>query len=163
MRLLVNRTLRPDGTPGEMFVDGVHECFTLELPNKDGLPGSCIPAGTYKVELVPSDEFSRDAEFVALCQSLGVPVLIPRIMDIPTRSLIDIHWGNWVRNVKGCVEVGQTQNIAEEFVGNSRAAFAQLYPKIVKAVNGEGCWITLVGGATIGTEPVMGVDNSTQM
>lgn len=144
MNLTVKRTIEPDGTPGEMFIEGIHECYTLELPNKDGLPGSCIPQGTYKVVLTESDEFGTDAQFVALTQRLTVLPLIPRIIGIPNRTLIDIHWGNTEANTRGCVLVGETQDGL--VIGSSRAAFAKLYPKIVFAVRNEGCWITMIGG-----------------
>jgi hypothetical protein len=143
MKMLVQRTFKPECTLGVMTIGGAHECFTLELPYKDGMPGSCIPAGVYQVVLTESDEFGQDEKFIALCDSLGVPVLIPRIIGIPNRTLIDLHWGNRVANTRGCILAGETEDTVTDFLGASRPAFAKLYPKIVSAVNSEGCSIEI--------------------
>jgi hypothetical protein len=131
-------------TEGELKVNGQHECFTLELANRDGTPGSCIPQGTYSVVLQPSPKFQASTDPWVM-QFAGQ---MPHIMDIPGRSLIMIHWGNNPGNTEGCVLVGKIRGV--DVVNSSRAAFEELFPKIKTAVNGEGCSITVVGGATVG-------------
>jgi uncharacterized protein DUF5675 len=140
----VNLTLQRDtftdqSTMGEMLVDGQDECYTLELPKKDGLPGSCIPAGKYSVVLGRSPEFEASTDPWVLQYASAMP----HIIDIPGRSLIMIHWLNDAQETRGCVGVGQTRS--DNFIGNSRAAFAALYPKIADAVGGTGCTITVIG------------------
>src|SRR5258708_15997422 len=130
-------------TEGELQVDGQHECFTLELENLDGTPGSCIPQGTYKVVLQPSQKVRASTDPWVM-QFAGQ---MPHIVGIPGRSLIMIHWGNNPGNTEGCVLVGEIRGV--DVVNSSRAAFEALYPKIKIAVTSEGCSLTVVGGANV--------------
>src|SRR5690348_18052311 len=85
MKLILQRLITTDNsTTGQLSVDGETECFTLELPHKDGLPGSAIPAGTYQVVLAPSPKFlqSRDPWVKKYAGK------IPHIQNIPNRSNI---------------------------------------------------------------------------
>jgi Family of unknown function (DUF5675) len=100
---------------------------TLELPRKDGLPGSCIPAGRYRVTIAFSPHFQRR---------------MPLIVGIPNRSEIEIHWGDFPENTRGCVLVGETRG--ENAIYNTIKAFDSLFPKIENADQAEGCWITVV-------------------
>lgn len=148
MNLTLNRKwLTPVSTGGELLLDGAWECFTLELPVRDGKPGSAIPAGTYVVKITPSPKFGRD---------------MPRLYDVPGRSGILIHWGNVAGDIpttavveesdtEGCILVGQTRS--EDFVGKSRLAFEELLTKIAAAPD---CAITVIDAA-----PEMGVEEAT--
>lgn len=153
MELVLQRlVVTPVSTAGTLSVDGGLECMTLELPVKQGLPGSAIPAGTYPVLLMHSPKFSRDAKFLALCNQLGVRPLLPELLNIPHRSEILIHWGNYagdivstpeieVSNTKGCILVGKSHR--PDFIGESRKAFAELYAKLIEGVL-QGISITVV-------------------
>jgi hypothetical protein len=58
--------------------------------------------------------------------------LVPEVLDVPNREEIRIHWGNWASDTIGCILVGKShQNNA---IGESRDAFAELYTKMVSAV-----------------------------
>lgn len=130
MRLSLYRTtLTPQSTIGKLFADGKFLCFTLELPIKDGLPGSAILAGTYPIQLEPSPKFQR----MALEDSWFKPYAdaMPHII-CPPRSLIMLHVGNLPSQTDGCVLVGETQGV--DCIGTSRAAFAKLYPLIQTAL-----------------------------
>lgn len=82
----------PHGTFGLMKLEGF-ECYTVERPWLDNRPReSCIPEGDYEVV---------EAHFYAG----GYPC--PEILDVPGRSLIKIHVGNTMRNVVGCLAVGE--------------------------------------------------------
>jgi hypothetical protein len=97
-------------TPGRLtFADAPATFYTLEPYPK------CIPAGTYKVVIVPSPRFGRD---------------MPRLLDVPgwPNNDVLIHWGNYPDDTEGCILVGLTEE--PDFVGSSREAFAQLYPKL---------------------------------
>jgi hypothetical protein len=124
-------------TQGELSVDGTFECFTLELPVKDGLPGSAIPAGRFQVILAPSPDFLASSDPWVKQYA----AYMPHIVDIPGRSLIMIHWGNVVANVRGCVAVGKTK--AHDFQGESRLAFSALYLKIRDAAASGNCFIAV--------------------
>jgi hypothetical protein len=139
MRLSIERLYKtPQSTCGKLAVNGVFECFTLELPIVDGLPGSAIPEGTYGIILAPSPKFehSNDPWVQSFAQKM------PHLTNIPGRSLIMIHWGNTAENTEGCILVGQTHS--ENSIGSSRTAFEALYNKIKSALNsGEPVSITV--------------------
>lgn len=108
--------------PGEMTVDGQHACWTLEnYPDR-------IPAGRYKVTLYPSPHFGR---------------FMPLLEDVPGRSDIEIHWGTFPQNYKGCIGVGTTQDLATGEIFQTEAMFLKLFPAIESATEAEGCWITI--------------------
>lgn len=129
MNLTVTRTVFTDvSTCGLMYVDNELECMTLELPRKDGLHGSCIPNGIFKVVLSHSPKFSDDVKFVALCKKLKCESLMPEVLNVPKRDEIRIHWGNTAADTEGCILVGKTHQ--KDFIGESRDAFAELYEKL---------------------------------
>ena len=140
MILTLTRTsLSPDYTLGEMDVDGVPTCVTLELPVKDGLPGSAIPEGTYPVVLAPSPKFKalKDDSWVQ-----KYAARIPHIIHIPNRTNILIHWGNTAADTEGCILVGQRVG-GPDFIANSRLAFETLFIKIEMGVLAGGVTLTV--------------------
>jgi hypothetical protein len=130
MRLTLQRgPSTPNSTPGSLSVDGSFECYTLERPTGDPLE---IPTGTYTISLYPSPKFGR---------------VVPRLNSstLEGRDPIEIHYGNGPENTHGCILVGQTQSL--DFIGNSRAAFAELFPKIQAAVEAEGCILDVLASS----------------
>lgn len=157
MNLVISRDELTDvSTSGELFIDksSYPECYTLELPSVDGLPGSAIPQGLYHVELNYSPKFSSDPQFVALCAKLGVPPLMPEILGIPGRSEIRIHWGNTPRDTEGCILVGDIR--MQDMVGESRTAFAAFYAKLLIGQRQGMITLQVVGGARL-PQPVNAV------
>jgi hypothetical protein len=126
--VLQRKVMTPASTIGEITIDGNHECYSLELPVKDGLPGSAIPPGIFPVTLSPSPKFqlSNDPWVMKYAD------FIPHINNIPNRSTILIHHGNGPHDTDGCILVGQT--IGEDFIGASRAAFSALHAKLTQAI-----------------------------
>jgi hypothetical protein len=125
---------------GELSIDGKVLCYSLELPVKDGLPGSAIPPGRYQIELQPSPKFlsSGDPWIEQFASKM------PHLARIPNRSLIMLHWGNRPENTDGCILVGLTHDVDE--VGESRLAFESLYRIIEGSATIGDCWITVQGG-----------------
>ena len=81
---------QPDCTLGRLSCGSFH-CFTLELPWLDNEPGrSCIPAGRYPV-------FRYDSPTKG-------PVLL--LKQVPDRMMIEIHAGNFTREIRGCILPG---------------------------------------------------------
>lgn len=88
--LKINTWRQDDCTLGRLFF-GDFKCFTLELPWLNNQPNiSCIPAGTYKAKK-------------HISPSLGQVI---HILDVEGRTWIYIHKGNFTRQIKGCVLVG---------------------------------------------------------
>lgn len=142
MKLTLARIFLTDvSTQGELYIDGQAFCVTLELPVKDGLPGSAIPEGTYPVVLAPSPKFmlSNDPWVLKFAQ------LIPHLLLIPNRTDILIHFGNDSSDTNGCILVG---TVAEtNFIRNSREAFEKLWLAIETPARSNDCTITVQTGA----------------
>ena len=133
MNILVQRdTFTDKSTTGTLYLDGKQFCWTLELPNKDGLPGSCIPQGTYPVTVYPSPKFGR---------------LMPLLQNVPSRSTIEIHWGNYPENTDGCILIGLTRDT--DYIGESRMAFDDFWAKVQGPMERGECQITVTGGAKV--------------
>ena len=125
-------------TSGMLDIDALFECYTLELPYIDGSIGGAIPAGRFQIKPQPSPHFLRVGqtdEWVAQFADK-----MPHII-IPTRSLIMFHWGDFVKDTKGCVLVGQSKGI--DVIGSSRPAFAQLFRKIYQPMLDGNCFLTV--------------------
>ena len=77
---------------GELFYCGEPLCYTLERP-KVSLKGEpiCIPSGTYKTKMVYSPHFK---------------IKLPQLLNVPCRTNILIHAGNYVKDTDGCILVG---------------------------------------------------------
>ncbi len=114
-------------TCGQMLLDGQPFCYTLELPKKDGLPGSCVPTGTYPLAYLFSPRFGRN---------------MPHIIDIPERSGILIHYGNTAEDTKGCILLGLTHE--KDFVGDSRSAFDAFVPRFLEGLKAGDLTIEII-------------------
>lgn len=128
---LVRRWLTDKSSIGELSVDGIFECFTLELP-----AGSCIPPGRYRVT------WGRSPRLSALA---GHDVFTPRLHDVPDFDGILIHPGNFAIDTKGCILPG-TQRLQDEVL-NSRVACAALDAKVQGCVDPVFITITNPGAA----------------
>ena len=93
------------GTRGMWITNGI-VCNTLELPWRDNEPNiSCIPAGEYKVRMRISGKYGE----------------VYHIKDVPNRSYILIHSGNWAgdikkgfkTHVKGCILLGKSRGLLQ--------------------------------------------------
>jgi hypothetical protein len=129
MELLLKRSKSSDqSTIGELLINGVHECFTLEdvvrpvkIKNE-----TAIPAGRYNVVISPSPRFERD---------------MPLLEAVPGYEGVRIHWGNTAKDTEGCILVGTTKGI--DFIGHSRDEFASLFDKLEKAID-SGETVTII-------------------
>jgi len=131
MEIRIQRlTFTDKSTIGELYVNGDKLGYTLELPVKDGLPGSAIPQGMYPVANRYSPRFGRN---------------VPHVDDIPNRSNILIHWGNYPTDTEGCILVGMSAG--QDFIGESRKAFDELYALFTLALSvGEVVMLEVIGG-----------------
>lgn len=122
MELTVKRS-KPigEGLPGELLLDGLHFGFSLERV------AVAIPTGRYRIGVHDSPHFKRS---------------MPELLDVPGRSAILIHWGNYPENSDGCILVGESQDHATGDIGNTRAMFEELWRKILPGLE-NGVWITV--------------------
>jgi len=110
--LLIRDTFTDKSTLGKLYFDGEFYGHTLELPWKDNEKRvSCIPKGVYEVKKRHTEESKYKYEHL-------------HILDVENRELILMHVGNYPKNSKGCILLGNTR--ALNFVGESRKAFYKL-------------------------------------
>jgi hypothetical protein len=109
-----------DSTIGELSIDGIFECFTLEDKERPvKIKGeTAIAKGTYKVIINQSNRFKR---------------LLPLLIDVPDFEGVRIHSGNSNHDTEGCILVGQSRN--KNYIGQSRKAFDKLFKKMQAAKN----------------------------
>lgn len=92
-----------NSTMGELYLDNEFLCYTLELPYRDNQQfRSCIPVGKYGLEARGSDKFGKTYE----------------VENVPTRTDIIFHRGNFPKDTKGCILVGDSKG--KNSVNNSR-------------------------------------------
>jgi hypothetical protein len=90
--LYIDTWVSDDCTIGRLSF-GMFHCLTLELPWVDNTQNiSCIPAGEYQAKKYQSYKH-------------GEVVLLE---DVPDRTFIEIHSGNYTRDVLGCILVGDS-------------------------------------------------------
>lgn len=90
--ITIKRWYHKDCTLGRLQYGGF-QCFTLELPDLGNAQNiSCIPAGTYKA-------FKRKSPKNGL---------VVELKNVPNRSFIQIHRGNYTRQIEGCILVGSS-------------------------------------------------------
>lgn len=122
-----------DTTIGQLAVNGVFQCYTLEdvvVTGPKVFGKTAIPAGTYNVEITWSPHFGKD---------------MPLLDAVPGFSGVRIHPGNYPIDTEGCILVGQTRAPDNQSIGNSVAAFNPLFGMIQAAIRrGEKVTITIV-------------------
>jgi hypothetical protein len=89
MKLELIRTYYPNGTNGQLLLNGDKVCSTIELPWKNNASQiSCIPEGEYELRKRYSTKF-------------GWHLLV---MNVPGRQYILIHPANdAIKELKGCI------------------------------------------------------------
>lgn len=106
------------GCYGSLSVGNL-DCYTLELPWKDNTPNiSCIPAGKYEA-------------FIDHNVTIGGMEVI-RLRDVPNRTGILIHVGNYTSDIAGCILVGNSQstNSVKKMVTSSKFTMEKLLSEV---------------------------------
>jgi hypothetical protein len=106
--LTVERKLSSENcTMGYLIANDKVVCYTLELPWKDNSNDiSCIPLGSYN-GILRYDK--KDGWRIQL-------------QNVPNRTGVQIHLGNYTREINGCILVGTNANINNCYVQNSSTA-----------------------------------------
>jgi hypothetical protein len=98
-------------TMGYLIANGKVICYTLELPWKDNSNNiSCIPPGSYNgiLRYDKTDGWRIQLE------------------NVPNRTGVQIHMGNYTTEIEGCVLVGTTAKVDNCTVLNSATAYGKL-------------------------------------
>jgi len=81
-------------TTGELWFENKRVAYTLELPWKENQRRvSCIPLGLYEVHEHQAPNYPKAKSYW--------------VQNVPNRSEILIHYGNFHRDTKGCILVGK--------------------------------------------------------
>lgn len=114
-------------TEGDLFVDGVLFCYTLEdraidWTKEKKVPGkTAIPVGKYKVTINRSNRFKRD---------------MIQLLDVPHFEGIRVHAGNTVADTEGCPLVGMVKTSPNDgYIQESKRAEAKLFAEVKKALD----------------------------
>ena len=152
MKITVKRTFKgPNYTIGQLYINNVYECDTLEDPDR-GLTDSmtvqeitskkvygntAIPTGTYDIDMNTISPKFKDRSWAKFCGGK-----LPRLVNVKGYSGVLIHVGNKPADTLGCILVGD--NKVKGQVINSTSAFQQLYLQMLKAhTRGEKITITI--------------------
>ena len=122
---VIRKKLGDKATIGNLLIDGVFFCYTLEDVDRGLLQtqplqdiakakifgSTAIPLGTYDVGMTYSDRFKKT---------------MPQILNVPGFEGIRIHAGNSDVDTHGCLLVGRTI-VNDDFIGDSKDAFNELY------------------------------------
>lgn len=136
---LKRKEVNPERTHGQLFIDGVYFCDTLEdtdrgLSATDSMEDiqkrkvfgkTAIPKGKYTVVISYSPRFNR---------------LLPLLLNVPGYLGIRIHPGNTEADTHGCLLVGRRVN---DKVLYSRGTFDKLFSRLTKAMKGEAITIEI--------------------
>lgn len=122
-------------TIGELLINGVFECFTLEDKVRDlKADGSgkvygktAIGKGKYEIALTYSDRFKQ---------------VMPLLLKVPFFEGIRIHPGNKNEDTHGCLLVGTTKS--KDFISNSKIAYQKLFDKLKAVSKTEKIFIEIV-------------------
>lgn len=93
--LIIRDTFTENSVLGKLYCNGEFIAHTLELAWKDNQKSiSCIPKGEYKCRVRYRNE-SGNYDYVHLL-----------VQDVPDRSYILFHRGNYPSDTKGCILTG---------------------------------------------------------
>src|SRR6266446_3207635 len=130
MEMRLERQPNDKGTPGDLFIDDVHECATLERALGDP-EHPAILYGRYPVTLRPTYN-----------KKLWTPKddrVLPHIENVPGHEGIEMHALNSVDQTEGCVGVGTARSHIPNEILESRLALVALMEKLTMP-----CWITIL-------------------
>ncbi len=132
--------LTTDYTLGQVSIDGVPFCFSLEDPVREEIgergyfwqrrmkiPGkTAIPSGRYPVIAWQSPRFGR---------------LLPLMQNVPDFTYILMHGGNDVDDTDGCQIIGAKRDLKGR-VWNCDAVVQEMTRRVKEAGAGN-CWIEI--------------------
>ncbi len=144
MEIILKRKVKtPDYTLGELFINGIYECDTLEDSDR-GLRDSmtedeikrikvygntAVPTGTYKIDMNTVSPKFKDRSWA---KPYGGK--LPRLQNVKGYEGVLIHVGNTSSDTLGCILVGEKPSSRiEGRIINSTACFMELMTELLKA------------------------------
>ena len=124
LNIYVRRAYFNDCTFSRLHTDKGLQLFCLELPWRGNAPNiSCVPEGIYNA-------------FIRTSPKNGIVI---ELKDVPDRSFIQFHVGNYTRNIEGCILPGMTISHIDSDgvpdVGSSGIAMQELLKQADKVDN----------------------------
>ena len=132
MKLLVKRYKQEsEFTIGDLYIDGVKECKTLEdqYQKVKVMHETRIPAGTYNISLRTFG--GHHERYKVKFPEVHKGMLW--IRDVPGFSDILIHIGNRDDDSSGCILVGTLVDEKQGILYKSTEAYLRLYHKVIDA------------------------------
>lgn len=139
MKLLVKRIAeKKDYTIGNLFVDGVYVCDTLEdaVRPKKIYGRTAIPKGTYQIDM---DVVSPRFKDRGWAKPYGGK--LPRLVNVPNFEGVLIHVGNNQSDTSGCLLVGK--NSVKGMVTDSISTFSRIMDDYLVPAHKRGETITI--------------------
>ena len=126
---LKRKIFTDDSTIGELSIDGVFICYTLEDKVRDTKIQNvtAIPYGKYEVIINFSNRFQQ---------------YMPLLLNVPNYAGIRIHSGNKSTHTEGCILVGSSKSL--NFIGNSRATYRSLFARMKLVEKKEKIFINII-------------------
>jgi hypothetical protein len=126
---LKRKIFTDDSTIGELSIDGVFVCYTLEdkVRDKKIQNVTAIPYGKYEVIINFSNRFQK---------------YMPLLLNVPNYAGVRIHPGNKSADTEGCILVGSSKSL--NFIGNSRATYKSLFAKMKLIEKKEKIFINII-------------------
>jgi len=117
------------GCPGDLYVDGIRYCSTLEqpwVPIDEGLGGkpyeSCVPTGEYKLVKYHSKKYGDC--FLMVSYANEVHAFEDDMLHQKQRfGCIFAHRGSYVNNFQGCIGLGVDYKLLGEEMGITKTRF----------------------------------------
>lgn len=136
MRITVRRFEHDNSTTGELSIDGVLQCVTLEdkcrEPEEKKIYGeTAIPYGTYNVTLRTEGTIYEDYKdrFADIRNERGTLW----VRNVPGFEYILLHIGNFLKDTLGCLLVG-SRIVSDTEIAESTKAYKRIYPIIADAL-----------------------------
>lgn len=126
MQIVIQRvTQTSKSTTGSLSIDGSPFCVTLEPPKvaqqpPDGNGFVCVDAGIFKLTIRWSNRFQKQ---------------VPHVEDVPHRTAIEHHVGNYARDTDGCALIGRDYGtpLISDYVSQSSATFEKYMARLYAA------------------------------
>jgi len=143
MELLLRRYKSDkDTTLGNLFIEGLYECKTLEDEYRKVkvMHETRIPSGRYQIKLQHNGIMT--SKYATLFPGIHKGMLW--LQNVPNFQYIYIHIGNDDDDTSGCILVGNKADEDTMRLVDSRNAYIRMYVKVANAlINNEEVFITI--------------------